>query len=271
MKGLFAWVGFQQARRPLPARRARDAAPPSSTTGSCGTSPSTGSPASRPLPLRLWSYLGGLVAVWWRWLYAALIVIRTTVLGARRAGLCLADGRDAVFRRRCSSSRSACSANMSGRLSSRPSIARSTWCTRRLDSTTAPRSKSGAKAEPSKRCRHRDAPPAARQARALLQRLVARRPRPAAALRVVGVTATLGASRHAAPRVEHAASPAIANGIAFVTALSVTYFGQALWVFRRFDHSLARLRRFAVSVVGGSSPTSASGSSRCRSSASTTW
>jgi putative flippase GtrA len=69
---------------------------------------------------------------------------------------------------------------------------------------------------------------------------------------VVGVAATLVHLGTLRLGVERAGiAPAVANGIAFATAVSVTYFGQALWVFRRFDHSLSRLRRFAVSVVGG--------------------
>ena len=69
---------------------------------------------------------------------------------------------------------------------------------------------------------------------------------------VVGVAATLVHLSTLWLGVEQGGlPPAIANGIAFGAAVSVTYFGQALWVFRRFDHNLYRLRRFAVSVVGG--------------------
>jgi putative flippase GtrA len=69
---------------------------------------------------------------------------------------------------------------------------------------------------------------------------------------VVGVAATLVHLGTLRLGVERAGiPPAIANGIAFSTAVGVTYLGQALWVFHRFDHSLARFRRFAVSVLGG--------------------
>ena len=33
--------------------------------------------------------------------------------------------------------------------------------------------------------------------------------------------------------------------------MAVTYLGQSLWVFREFRHSLARLRKFLVSVFAG--------------------
>ena len=69
---------------------------------------------------------------------------------------------------------------------------------------------------------------------------------------VVGIAATLVHLGTLRLGVERAGiPPAIANGIAFSAAVGVTYLGQALWVFRRSDHSLARFRRFAVSVLGG--------------------
>lgn len=46
--------------------------------------------------------------------------------------------------------------------------------------------------------------------------------------------------------------PAVANGLAFLCAVGVTYFGQSLWVFR--DHggrSSTQLLRFAASLALG--------------------
>ncbi|WP_168201375.1 GtrA family protein [Qingshengfaniella alkalisoli] len=44
---------------------------------------------------------------------------------------------------------------------------------------------------------------------------------------------------------------AIANGLAFLVAVMVTYFGQSYWVFRNPSHNLARLQKFISTAVGG--------------------
>ena len=72
------------------------------------------------MPLRIWSYLGVVIAVF-ALLYAVCVIVRTTIFGSRRPRLCLADGRDPVPRRAPAASRSACSANMSAGSWSRPS------------------------------------------------------------------------------------------------------------------------------------------------------
>lgn len=45
--------------------------------------------------------------------------------------------------------------------------------------------------------------------------------------------------------------PAPANGVAFLAAVNVTYFGQSLWVFRRPGLCFTRIRRFGMSATGG--------------------
>lgn len=45
--------------------------------------------------------------------------------------------------------------------------------------------------------------------------------------------------------------PVAMNGFAFLCAVSVTYVGQSVWVFRRPGLSRARLMRFAASTLGG--------------------
>lgn len=46
--------------------------------------------------------------------------------------------------------------------------------------------------------------------------------------------------------------PSLANGMAFLCALSVTYLGQSLWVFQKHSqHSVGQMLRFAISLVFG--------------------
>lgn len=46
-------------------------------------------------------------------------------------------------------------------------------------------------------------------------------------------------------------SPVPANGLAFCTAVGVTYAGQSLWVFRVETHGWAQLRKFLVTALAG--------------------
>ena len=52
--------------------------------------------------------------------------------------------------------------------------------------------------------------------------------------------------------IEMAGAPkALANGLAFLVALSVTYLGQSRWVFRAARRNATRALRFIVTAVGG--------------------
>ena len=69
---------------------------------------------------------------------------------------------------------------------------------------------------------------------------------------VVGVAATLVHFTVLTIGVELFGIPSVPmNGLAFCTAVFVTYFGQSLWVFRRPDISVARFFRFGTSIIGG--------------------
>lgn len=69
---------------------------------------------------------------------------------------------------------------------------------------------------------------------------------------VVGVAATATHFLVLWAGVEWAGGPpAPMNGLAFLAAVSATYLGQSIWVFRRPGVSAARLARFAVSTLGG--------------------
>ncbi len=67
---------------------------------------------------------------------------------------------------------------------------------------------------------------------------------------VVGVGATLVHFAVLTLAVEQTRiPPSLANGLAFLCALSVTYLGQSLWVFRhRSRHGADQLARFGVSL-----------------------
>lgn len=69
---------------------------------------------------------------------------------------------------------------------------------------------------------------------------------------VVGICATLVHFATLTLAVEAAGVPAaLANGLAFCTAVGVTYLGQSYWVFRAPDHSLVRMQKFLLTAVGG--------------------
>ncbi|WP_299882978.1 GtrA family protein [uncultured Sulfitobacter sp.] len=77
---------------------------------------------------------------------------------------------------------------------------------------------------------------------------------PGEALRfgVVGVAATGVHLAALTAGVELAGiPPGIMNGLAFCAAVSVTYFGQALWVFRVARRHTLQTLRFAISVLFG--------------------
>lgn len=69
---------------------------------------------------------------------------------------------------------------------------------------------------------------------------------------IVGIAATATHFAVLAAGVELAGlDPVAANGIAFASAVCVTYLGQSLWVFRVAAHSLAQLRKFLTAAIGG--------------------
>ena len=86
-------------RDPLPARAARSPAAASSTSGSCGTSRSRASPASRTAPLRLATYLGVVTALL-AFVYALWIVVKALLWGDPVAGWPTMMVGDPVPRRR---------------------------------------------------------------------------------------------------------------------------------------------------------------------------
>lgn len=87
----------------------------------------------------------------------------------------------------------------------------------------------------------------------MLAQLIQRLPR-AQVMRffVVGVTATLVHFTVLTLGVEAAGlDPVVANGLAFVCAVWVTYLGNSLWVFPVARHSFAQIRKFLLTAVGG--------------------
>jgi putative flippase GtrA len=69
---------------------------------------------------------------------------------------------------------------------------------------------------------------------------------------VVGIAATLTHFTALTLGVEAAGlAPTPANGLAFCTAVLVTYLGQSLWVFRVSGHGLMQIQKFLVSAVTG--------------------
>ena len=80
MKGLFAWAGFKQAAVLYHREERGRSARPSLIIGGCGRWRSTASRPHRPLPLRVWSYLGALVALG-ALAYPVYIIILTLTSG----------------------------------------------------------------------------------------------------------------------------------------------------------------------------------------------
>ncbi|MBZ8131685.1 glycosyltransferase family 2 protein [Afifella sp. IM 167] len=79
MKGLFAWVGFRQCSVPY-ARVERAAGTTKWGYWRLWNFAIDGITSSTTMPLRVWSYLGGLTAIA-AFLYAAFLVTRTLILG----------------------------------------------------------------------------------------------------------------------------------------------------------------------------------------------
>ncbi len=84
MKGLVSWVGFRQASIPY-TRDARSAGRTKWKLWQLWNFALDGITGSTTLPLRIWGYLGGAVAVL-ALLYAAFIVVRTLVVGVEVPG-----------------------------------------------------------------------------------------------------------------------------------------------------------------------------------------
>ena len=84
MKGLFAWVGFRQVGVPY-VRPQRAAGSSKFDLWRCGTSRSTASPRFTTAPLRVWFYVGVMIAAV-AVLSALFIVIRVLVVGLDMPG-----------------------------------------------------------------------------------------------------------------------------------------------------------------------------------------
>jgi putative flippase GtrA len=69
---------------------------------------------------------------------------------------------------------------------------------------------------------------------------------------IVGITATAVHLGVLAAGVELLnVPPVVMNGAAFCVAVSITYFGQSLWVFRAGRRDAGQISRFATSVLIG--------------------
>ena len=80
-------------------RQTRQAGRPSSATGSCGRSRSTGSRRRSTVPLRVWSYVGARHCDRSPWRSPPSSFARTLIFGTDVPGLCIADRRGAFPRR----------------------------------------------------------------------------------------------------------------------------------------------------------------------------
>jgi hypothetical protein len=124
MKGLFAWGGFRQAAVEYD-RSPRTVGTTKFRYWKLWTLALDGITSASTMPLRIWSYVGVLIA-FLALIYAAAVIIRTTLFGIDVPGYPSLHGSGPVLRRVLISSRWACSANMSAASSSKPSSARST-------------------------------------------------------------------------------------------------------------------------------------------------
>ena len=97
MKGLFAWVGFRQAAVDY-ARAERETGTTKFNYWKLWTLALDGITSASTVPLRIWTYVGGVVALFALG-YAVFIVVRTLVFGIEVPGLRLDHGRGAVPRR----------------------------------------------------------------------------------------------------------------------------------------------------------------------------
>jgi glycosyltransferase involved in cell wall biosynthesis len=84
MKGLFAWAGFRQASVPY-TREARKVGTTKFSYWKLWTFALDGITSASTVPLRVWSYLGGVVALFALG-YALVVIVRTLVFGVQVPG-----------------------------------------------------------------------------------------------------------------------------------------------------------------------------------------